>query len=167
MIKLKSLAFKYPMDIGAACPIIICDSMHLIVLFYLDLFNFSEPVSSIKERDVENDTGIAIVRFNRKYIHKFGTPNDETLNAHPYYQIGLKHYSFFSVEDSDWIKEIKRIASHHHYFIEDNYNNLNHYIITFKEGVFECIASDYSVEYSFDSMNEALQKITDSIKNFY
>ena len=155
------------MDAGAACPNIICDSMHLKVLFYLDLFNSSEPVTMIKERDVENDTGIAILNFKRKYIHKFGVPGDETLHGHPYYQIGLKHYSFFSVEDSDWIKDIKRIASHHPYFNENNYNNLNHYVLTFKEGVFECVATDYSIEYSFDSMNNTLQRTIDKIKMSY
>ncbi|WP_421806112.1 hypothetical protein [Flagellimonas sp.] len=145
MTKLEEIAVKYPMDVGAACPIIFRDDLHLTLLFYIDLFSSSEPVDILKERDTENDTGIAIMNFKRFYIHKFGTPNDETLSGHPYYKIGLKHYSFLKVEDSDWIKEIMRIASNHPYFDESRYGNLNHYILTFKEGVFECIAEDFTL----------------------
>ncbi|BFP43257.1 hypothetical protein FGF1_41020 [Flavobacteriaceae bacterium GF1] len=159
MTELRSIATKYPINMGAPSPKVICDEINLTLLHYVDLFELPDTTDKIKERDTNVDTGVAIVRFTNTYIHKFGIPNDEVIIGHPYYDIGLKPYSFFSVEDSDWIKEIKRIQSHHPYFDEDRYKDVNHYILTFKDNTFECVATDFSIEYSFDSMNQVFQNL--------
>ena len=77
--------------------------------------------------------------------------------------MGLKPYSFFSVNDSDWIKEIERIETHHPYYDEQGYNNLNHYILTFKDNTFECIAEDYHIEYSFETIQDTFNKVVENV----
>jgi len=163
MITLNQLGTKYPINMGAPAPIIISTSSDLILMFYVDLFDLPKITDRLKERDTESDSGVAIMKFKRRYIHKFGIPNDDVIIGHPYYKMGLKPYSFFSVNDSDWIKEIKRIEKHHPYFNEQGFDNLNHYIITFKDNTFECVAEDYFIEYSFDSMRDTFNKVVKSI----
>ena len=164
MIILNSIGLKYPINIGAPEPMIICSGFDLILLFYVDLFDLPKITDKLKERNIDSDIGIAIMKFKKGYIHKFGIPNDEVIIGHPYYKLGLKPYSFFAVNDSDWIKEIKRIEAHHPYFNEQGFDSLNHYIITFKDNTFECIAEDYFIEYSFDTMRDTLDKVMKGIK---
>jgi len=159
MIKLEQIKTKYHINSGAPEPIIISIGFHLILMFYVDLFDFPSITNKLKERDTENDIGVAIIKFKKRYIHKFGVPNDEVIIGHPYYKLGLKPYSFFSVIDSDWIKEIKRIEAHHPYFSEQGFNNLKHFIITFKDNTFECIAEDYLIDYSLETMQDTLSRI--------
>ena len=157
MINLNEIGLKHPINMGAPAPKILADDNNLILLFYLDLFDSPKISDKLKEREIENDTGIAIIKFKRKFIHKFGAPNDDLIIGHPYYKIGLKPYSFYSVEDSDWIKEIIRIQSLHPYYNEESVKNLNHYILTFKDNTFECIADEYFVEYSYETMSQCIQ----------
>jgi len=158
MVTLEEIGTKYPINIGTPEPKILCNDINLILLFYIDLLDLPKITNKIKQRAGESDTGIAIMKFKKNYIYKYGVPNDEVLDGHPYYKLGLEHYSFFKVNDSDWIKEIKRIESHHPYSDENSFDDLNHYIITFKDNTFECVAEDYNVEYSIDTMEEALKK---------
>ena len=163
MTTLNSIGLKYPINIGAPEPIIICIGFDLILLFYVDLFDLPKITNNLKERDIDSDVGVAIMKFKKRYIHKFGIPNDEVIVGHPYYKIGLKPYSFFSVNDSDWVREIKRIEAHHPYFNKQSFDNLNHYIITFKDNTFECISEDYSIEYSFTNIRDTFNKVIKEI----
>lgn len=165
MITLNNINIKYPINMGAPEPIIISAGFNLILIFYVDLFDFPKMTDKLRERNIENDSGVAIIKFKKRYIHKFGTPNDELIIGHPYYKLGLKPYSFFSVNDSDWIKEIKRIQALHPYFNEQIFDNLNHFVITFKDNTFECISEDYSIEYSFDSMQKVFNKIVKEVNS--
>jgi len=158
MITLNSIRLKHPINMGAPAPKIVCDDTNLILLFYVDVFNLPKTTDNITERNSFNDSGIAVLKFKNTHIHKFGTPNDDVIIGHPYYDLGLKPYSIFSFDDSDWIKEIKRIQAKHPYFNEQNFDDLMHYIITFKDNTFECIAKGYDIEYSFDTMKECFEK---------
>lgn len=132
--------------------------MNLILMFYVDVFNLPETTDTITERHSFDDSGIAILKFKHPYIHKFGIPNDDVIIGHPYYDLGLKPYSIFSVNDSDWIKDIKRIQAKHPYFNEQSFSDLEHYIITFKDNTFECIAKGYDIDYSYETMKECYEK---------
>jgi len=163
MITLEEIGTKYPINIGAPEPRILCNDINLVLLFHVDLLDLPKITNKIKQRDSTSDTGVAIMKFKKNYIFKYGTPNDEVLDGHPYYNLGLEHYSFFEVNDSDWIKEIKKIESHHPYYNDNSFEDLKHYIITFKEKTFECIAEHYSIEYYVDTMENIFKKEFDSL----
>ena len=165
MTRLEIIDLKFPLNSGAPSPKLICDDVNLILLFYVDIFELPEISDNILERDISQDKGVAILRFKNVYIHKFGIPNDEVLFGHPYYDLGLKPYSMSSIIDSDWIKDIKRIQVKHPYFNEQSFDKLAHYIITFKDNTFECIAENYNVEYSYDTMKESFLKTIHDINN--
>ncbi len=95
MITLEEIGTKYPINIGVPEPRILCNDINLVLLFYIDLIETPKITNKIKQRDNASDTGVAIIKFKKNYIFKYGTPNDEVLNGHPYYNLSLRHDSFF------------------------------------------------------------------------
>ncbi|MEM1338966.1 MAG: hypothetical protein AAGF96_14500 [Bacteroidota bacterium] len=163
MISLEKINLEHPMDIGAPSPKIISDDINLTVLFYVDLFDSVRITDKVKERNIFVDSGTAILKFELCRIHKFGSPSDETISGHRYYDMGLDSYSFFIVHDSEWVKELKEIGSHHPYYNERSFDGFEHYIITFKDNTFECIAKNYSINFSSKPLKENLKMVTDNL----
>lgn len=58
------------------------------------------------------------------------------------------------IKDSDWINELKEIDKNHPYFNEDKWNSLNHYVTTFHDDLFECIAKGFEItnDINFDKI---------------
>ena len=75
-----------------------------------------------------------------------GTPNDEVLHGHPLDGRGLHFYGAFSVENSDWIKELEAINSVHTHYNPEAWKNLKHFILCFHDSTFECVAEGFKVE---------------------
>jgi len=88
----------------------------------------------------------AVVRFVRPQTHLFGSPSDETLNGHPLYAKGLGPYSRYRVLNSSWIKSLEQMNSLHPFHKPESYNQLSHYIFTFHDSTFECIARSLEVQ---------------------
>lgn len=89
------------------------------------------------------DAGTAVVEIQRCYVTKFGYPNDEALPGHPLYQRGLSAYGAFEVRNSRWIRvltERNRVR-----FPETGDSRQTHFIITFHDSSFECIADGLKV----------------------
>lgn len=133
-------------DPGAPIPKVISSETELYLLFYAG--DEVEPVSSdIESRDVL-DTGIvAVARFGICLTSKFGYPGSEALSGHPYYQHGLKYYSGFWVENSDWIEDLKKIDRVHPYHSPSKFKKFKHYVFTFHDTMFECIAQEFEIKY--------------------
>jgi hypothetical protein len=72
----------------------------------------------------------------------FGGPNDEALSGHPLYSRGLKFYSAHQVLNSSWIKIREKMNSVHPRHNPIFFYKKNHYIITFHDNMFECIADE-------------------------
>lgn len=161
MVSLKSITLDHPINIGAPMPTILSNDNNLDLLFYVDLINYEGFPNKTVERNI-NDEGVIHLKFNLCQLFKFGTPSDENIIGHPYYNLGLKPYSFFIVENSDWIEGVKKVNSKHPYYNETNFNNLSHYILTFKDNTFECISKDYSSTFLLKSMKESFTKIANS-----
>ena len=145
--------FPIIMDTGAPDPRVICNGHKTFVIFYVrDDFNpfTQEPASETMQLSPENKEeripeAFVLVKFNHCLIHKFGTPNDEVLNGHRLRKKGLSFYSWHKVHNSSWIEEIKNVNRVHPKFSEKHWLNLNHYIITFHNETFECVAESYEL----------------------
>jgi hypothetical protein len=72
-----------------------------------------------------------IVTFHVAFAHKFGPPDRRGLAAHPLAARGLKADGAFEVKASAWARECGKGR---------------HYVFTFKDGVFECVAEGYGSE---------------------
>ncbi|MBB6127112.1 hypothetical protein [Mucilaginibacter lappiensis] len=140
-MKLIEIKDQFVMDVGAPCPLLIADDHNLRLIFYSN----DEDQIELRQRDNIYDQGIIELKFIRHNFFSFGPPNDEALNGHPYYELNLGSYSFYELQDSDLIAKISTYGRHHHFYNTRAYEKCHHYILTFKEQLFECVAHGFEV----------------------
>jgi hypothetical protein len=107
--------------------------------------------------------GVVIVNFKSCLISRFGHPNDEALVGHPLYKAGLGFYGVFEVNNSSWDNEIRsqnRVA-----FPNFNMPKRRHFIITFHDSMFECIAASAEAEISTESFSDAASRLIEVLAN--
>ena len=92
---------------------------------------FDEPDSSTR----------TVIEFLGCLATQFGYPNDEALAGHPLYRLGLRPYGVFEVIDSSWLERLSR--QNKAAFPSSSLNGLRHFVITFHDSTFECLASGY------------------------
>jgi hypothetical protein len=132
----------FEMDCGSPSPTILSNDNELFIAFYADKKgNFFEPT----ERNTIYDTGIFALKFKRYLKYSFGLPGNESLDGHPYKKLGIKSYSFYELEDSDLIKELQNIEKVHPYYDSAKWKMYKHYIITFHDNMFECVAQGFEI----------------------
>lgn len=130
------------MDSGAPSPTIVSNDNELLITFYVDKESlFVEP----QQRDTFYDTGVVTLRFKLALKYTFGLPNDETMHGHPYSRLGMRPYSFYELKDSDLIASMQKINSVHPYHNPETWKECRHYIITFHDNMFECVASGFEI----------------------
>jgi hypothetical protein len=105
----------------------------------------------------------AIVRFERPQAHLFGPPNDEAINGHPLYAKGLGPYARYRVLNSPWIRSLEQMNSVHPRHEPGRYRHLSHYIFTFHDSTFECIARNLQVQI-FQTKEAVAAEITSEFK---
>lgn len=95
------------------------------------------------------------LEFFRCSISKFGYPNDEALAGHRLYGKGLGFYGFFEVRESEWIAELRKgnevVFPEFRAFAQGR-----HFIITFHDSTFECIASGFSAVDKFPKVDSEI-----------
>jgi hypothetical protein len=90
------------------------------------------------------DGAVALVSFTMPHVHLFGAPNDEALDSHPLYERGLTFYGAFEVHDSSWIRSLERMNRVHRFHNASRFAAYRHFIITFHDTTFECIAEGFT-----------------------
>ena len=86
------------------------------------------------------------VIFSGCYALLFGPPNDEAFDGHPLADHGLESYGTFEVEQSSWIRTLERMNRVHPRHSPDGFGLLRHFVITFHDSTFECVAAGFSVQ---------------------
>ena len=84
-----------------------------------------------------DDDPYCTVLFADAVFHRLGPPGDRDLAIHPLASQGLAGYSVHEVMNSSLAAEIAALAS--------PVPAQHHFVITFGESTFECVASDYTV----------------------
>ncbi len=91
--------------------------------------------------------GSALVEFPFCQCTLFGYPNDEALPGHPLYSNGLDSggYGIYEVLNPSWPK---RLEAQNRVVFPDAapYSSPRHFIITFHDNTFECLADDIVLE---------------------
>lgn len=90
--------------------------------------------------DHYDDAGTAVIEFARCLVTRFGLPNDEALPGHPLYGHGLEAYGCFEVVNSQWRKQAE--AQNRVCFPSTDYRTVRHFVFTFHDSSFECLAHD-------------------------
>lgn len=144
-------------SIGAPIPIVLSDEFVTIVAFRLE--NRSDDWDGTFVRIVDKETEgdqLALVRFSCCYASNFGPPNDEAFTGHPLADRGLEPYGAFLIESSSWIRRLERMNSVHPYHKPERFWERKHYVLSFHDSTFECVADDYTVEIHESSLKKIL-----------
>lgn len=84
-----------------------------------------------------DDDPFCTVLFPDAVFHRLGPPGDVDLEIHPLASQGLSGYSVHEVLNSSLAAEISAVMS--------SGPMQRHFVITFQDATFECVASDYTV----------------------
>lgn len=141
------------MNPGAPLPAVVANE-HLLDLIYLTM----EPdpdgdgtTTTLVGADTERDQ-VACVRFEGVLSHCFGAPNDETLVGHPLAARGLTYYSMFEVLHSSWVRSLERMNVVHPRHSPSFFDSARHFIFTFHDSTFECVAKSCEVRVTSGSI---------------
>jgi hypothetical protein len=127
----------FTMDAGAPQPLLIAKEGSATLFFLL-----YEDSSFGNDDDEASQVGKLV--FSRCSYSSLGIPSNETLSGHHYYDLGLESFGFYEVEDSDLIQRLMKIQSVHPYYDPMKWSKYKHFIITFHDSTFECVATGYS-----------------------
>ena len=102
-----------------------------------------------------------VLTFEGCLISRFGYPNDEALPGHPLARRGLGYYGIFEVLRSSWTAELA--AQNCVVFPEADWPSgepLRHFVVTFHDSTFECLARDVEGRFSTESRAALLASAT-------
>jgi hypothetical protein len=116
----------------AAEPFIVASDRRVILAYPIAESDFERfgPFDS-------DDDPFCTVLFSDAVFHRLGPPGDLDLEIHPLASQGLSGYSVHEVMNSSLAAEISAVASHG--------SAQRHFVITFQDSTFECVASDYTM----------------------
>jgi len=125
----------------------------------------SEDVVAVAYYVTPGDGDVALISFITPYIHLFGAPNDEALDGHPLYDRGLTFYSAFEVHDSSWIRGLERMNRVHMFHDAAHFASYRHFIITFHDTTFECIAKGFTASLHKEHPGEVIRVVQNRQSN--
>ena len=133
---------------GAPMPQVFSNGLKTFLIYHIDENepNWDGSYVTMVDNTSEETYPLALVEFIKPHSHKFGTVNDEAANGHPLYERGLELYSAHTVENSNWIEELKTIHKVHPYYNEDSWDDQKHFLLFFHDEMFEIIAKDFKIE---------------------
>ena len=146
-------------SVGAPCPRLLAGEHTLHLVYYVEESRLAPPWSEVQPRPEatgDSDDLCAVVEFSRPYAHMFGPPNDEAFSGHPLAARGLTPYSVFEVDGSSWVKTLERMNSVHPYHRPERFAAFKHFIFSFHDNTFECIAEAFSVSLCRGSVQRVL-----------
>ena len=115
---------------GAPEPVILATDLTLLVAY----------------RTKGDTDDLVVLQFERVFAHYFGGPNDEALIGHPLAGRGLRPYGSFEVVGSSWIRLLEQRNRVHQHHDPRPFSKARHFILTFHDHTFECVAENVSVK---------------------
>ena len=104
-----------------------------------------------------------IATFQHALIHRYGYPNDEAIRAHPILKDSKDSsvnifYSILEIENSPWLSELTNQNTE--CFPNESFaKGARHFVITFKDATFECIAWNIELKPTTLTFPEAIRQI--------
>jgi hypothetical protein len=112
----------------------------------------SEHTLQIAYYTYSRDDAVALVTFSNPEAHYFGPPHVDAVNRHPLHSRGVDIYGAFEVHNSSWIRELRQISG--------GRMDGRHFILTFHDVTFECIACDFSISMHKEHPAEVIRNET-------
>lgn len=153
----EELSFEFLWQTGAPLPQLLHNEQRTFLAYYLATAKASWPFATVEMiSPEETEDPIAVVEFIHCYGAKLAHPNDEVLHGHPLWGKGLDYYSPFVVVNSSWINQLETINKVHPSHSSERWKELNHYLFTFHDMTFECLARDFKVTLVNGTMKEVV-----------
>lgn len=108
----------------------------------------------------EAKTGV--VEASLCLVSQFGYPNDEALSGHPLWGHGLGFYGIHEVLDSSWVARYE--AQNRVPFPDFIPQPKRHFIITFRDETFECLADDLTARIASGSPKEVFSRLASDVE---
>lgn len=138
-MELVEITGLFEIETGATMPAIISTDTELFVTFHVGRLNGLDSA--------QYDLNFTI-SFNGCIKYTFGSPGNETIEGHPYSRLGMSSYSFYELRNSDLIKSLQEIDNIHPNANHGKWKSYKHYILTFHDNMFECVAKSFEVQNS-------------------
>jgi hypothetical protein len=113
-------------------PFVVANERRVVIAYRIDKTDFERfgPFD-------EDDDPFCTVEFSAASFHQFGPPNDEGLYAHPLATQGLRAYRAHEIVNSSLVADS--------WGPEAAQEGYRHYVLTFQDSTYECVAADYTV----------------------
>lgn len=140
---------------------IFTDGNRLFLAYYLDQVGKESDDSAIELSDRTVVAPAALFSFSYTRVHTFGLPNDEVLDEHPLSSRGLHAHGAFEVKNSSWVQRIEKANRGYRDHEPERFEVLRHFIFTFHDNTFECLAEDYTVLLHKESITNIMRSVTE------
>jgi hypothetical protein len=153
-------------SVGSPLPILLAGENSVSLAYYLEDTprNGDGPSAKVASADNEGEP-VAVVAFEPCLAHMFGPPNDETISGHPLGGRGLGPYGVFQIENSSWLRKLEEMNSVHPYHDRERFlAKWKHFIFSFHDTTFECIAEGFEVDVAQGSLENMIPRMLKSIR---
>ncbi|MFT3711578.1 MAG: hypothetical protein QM817_28410 [Archangium sp.] len=99
--------------------------------------------------------GVVVLRFERVLALRSGSPHDEVLAGHHLHGKGLGPYRAHTVVNSSWITKLRQMNAVHPQYSPHAWDSCVHYLLTFHDETFECVADACRAEVKQVSVADA------------
>jgi hypothetical protein len=96
-----------------------------------------------------------VLEFPRIAGYKLTDVGDEIIAAHPLAGRGLAAYGTFLIEHSPWLKELEQVDKSHEQTEEERWTKMKHFMLCFKDRIFEALAIEANSAGEADSLEAA------------
>ena len=147
-------------SVGAPNPIVLAGEHGVFLAYYTQDNCVGWDGTSVRIVGVDTEgEPVAVVRFRHCSAHMFGPPNDEAFGGHPLADRGLRPYGVFEIKNSSWVRKLEKVNAVHprhdkHRFMRDK----THFVFSFHDTTFECVAKSFTVEMSTGSVKRVISR---------
>lgn len=147
-------------DVGAPCPVIVASEQRLFLAYVGGSLPTSMADVAVHVVDPQTQAdAIVVVEFSGYIAHYQGPPNDEAFGGHPLAGRGLRPYGAFEIRHSSWIRTLERMNRVHPDQQAERFLSLRHFVWSFHDTTFECVAEAYRVRVQSGAMAAVLPEL--------
>lgn len=111
----------------------------------------------------DDDGSVVSVTFAGAYAQMFGPPDEQALLGHPLGERGLHPCGAFEVRGSSWVRELEVRHRVHPKHDAEAFVGMRHFVWTFRETVFECVARGYAVTVERGAVREVVARLVGEV----
>jgi hypothetical protein len=138
--------WAYLWDPNDPSPHVLSSALRTYLIYNVNEWKLSEVSPYSSSENTIAEPVIALVEFTHCDASRFSNINEEVLTGHPLWGKGLDLYGAHEVIHSQWLAEVQRINMVHKHYNPQQWERLKHYLLIFRDNIFECLADGYKIE---------------------